>query len=475
MNVKNYRRFFYFSALIYLVGCAAPLPTVTVSVEDSNDAGLLIQNVSVLDVKSLSRIPEQDVLVKAGKIVSITAAGSAQTNGQERVVDGQGATLLPGLIDMHGHISNSTGPSWEFALPDVEGNLKAYVYSGVTTVFDPSDSSDEAFERRQQVANGELLGPHIYTTGRIITHPEGHPRALVQTLAPWWIRWYLTPKVAAGVETPEEALAEVDLRADAGADAIKIVIDKIPLDAPLLTDAVSKAIVDQAQARGIRTVAHIGTTADAIAAAEVGVALWVHGVYKERIPQDQIARLLSYQIPMVSTSEVFDRYGRALAGPMQPTKLERETVPEATLNAFYPPPEDFDPGPLVSWIDLMRQTKEVRLENVRRLHAAGMVILAGSDVQSGVFPGASLHRELQTLVDAGMTPSEAIRAATYLPAKYLTESDAPEFGVVEVGKRADLLLVNGDPTTNISRLADIREVILNGRLLQRQPVRNLAE
>ncbi|MFT5609286.1 MAG: imidazolonepropionase-like amidohydrolase [Parvicella sp.] len=470
--MKNYKVFFGLFVAFYITGCMPVMPTASVFVKDSSDAGLLIQNVTVLDVKTLSKLPNRDVLIRAGQVSAISLSGKIVSTSDMQIIDGTGATLLPGLIDMHGHITTTTGPSWEFSLPDAQGNLLSYLYAGVTTIFDPSDSSDEAYERRQKVADGELLGPRIYTTGRIITHPEGHPRSLIATLAPWWIRWYLKPKVGAGVTTPEEAIKEVNVRADADADAIKIVIDQIPLDAPLLTDQISKAIVEQARKRGIRAVAHIGTTADAIAAAEAGVALWVHGVYKERIPDDKIAQLVSYKIPMVSTSEVFDRYGRAMVGPIEPSKLELEIVPTETLDAFYPVPEDFDPGPLTSWIELMQKTSGIRRDNVSRLHAAGMTILAGSDVQSGVFPGASLHRELQTLVAAGLTPSEAIRAATFFPARYLAKTETPEFGLVEVGKRADLLLVNGDPTQDISALADIREVLLGGRLLQRQAVRN---
>jgi hypothetical protein len=150
--------------------------------------------------------------------------------------------------------------------------------------------------------------------------------------------------------------------------------------------------VDQATSHGLFTVAHIGTTQDAIDAGQAGVALWVHGVYKEPIPEDQVAILAGFGIPMVTTSEVFDRYGRSTVGPIVPTKLERETVPQSVLDSFYPVPTDFDVGTLRGWIDLMQTTTSVRRENMRRMHEAGVTILAGSDVQSGVFPGAQQPR-----------------------------------------------------------------------------------
>lgn len=459
------------SLLLSLVtACSPQYERVQVSLRDDTQTAILFKNVAVFHSDSLQVEPAQDVLINAGLITAMGPSGSVTAPADVHIIAGQGHTLLPGLVDMHGHITTTIGPSWEFSLPDIEANMLGYLYAGITTIFDPSDSTDEAYQRKAQVNNGELLGPTIYTTGRIITHPEGHPRSVAQKLAPWWIRWYIVDKVGTGIATPEEARAEVDQRAAAGADAIKIIVDEIPIAAPHLDDVLAKAVVEQAKQHGIRTVAHIGTTADAIAAAEAGASLWVHGVYKERIPDEFIEQLVAYQIPMVTTSEVFDRYGRTLLGPIQATSLEQQIIPANLLQAFYPPPADFDLGPLESWLELMSETIDVRRDNVARLHEAGMRILAGSDVQSGVFPGASLHRELHTLVAAGLTPAEALRAATFYPAQYLSESTAPDFGILKPGNRADLLLVKGDPTQDIAALSEIHSVFLRGKLLVRQAV-----
>lgn len=441
---------------------------ISVSRVELDNRPIFIQDVAVFDSEFLRVLPNQDVLLQGSTIASVAPSGSRPQPEGAHVISGAGATLVPGLIDMHGHIATTTGPSWEFSMPNPEDNLRAYAYAGVTTVFDPGDSSDEAFSRRERVAAGELLGPRIFTAGKIITDPDGHPRAMVDQLAPWWLGWLLKPSVATGVASAEDAIAAVDERADAGADAIKVVVDSIPLDAKLMSAAVLRALVDQGHKRGLRTVAHIGTTADAIAAGDNGVDLWVHGVYKEAIPEISIQRLVDFGIPMVSTSEVFDRYGRALSGPLAPTQLEAEMISQSKLASFYPPPEDFDLGGLLSWIELMQETRQTRLDNVLRLHKAGMTILAGSDTQSGVFPGTGLHRELVTLVAAGLTPAEAIRAATLNSARYLAGDEEPDAGIIASGKRADLVLVNGDPTENIAALSDIREVILNGSLLKRR-------
>ena len=448
-------------------GCSEPEPGPVVRRPAEVPASVLIRNAALLDVESGEVTSGRDVLLEGGVIAAIEPHG---TLSAERVVEGDGATLVPGLVDMHGHVGASTAPTWERSFPDAEANLRAFAYAGVTTVFDPGDGSDDAFSRRERVARGELLGPRIFSAGPVLTCPEGHPIAMVNELAPWWIAWYISDLAAVPIPDADAARAVVDEIAGNGADAVKIAVDAIPLDAPRMPPEVAAAIVERANTHGLRVVAHIGTTQDAIESAEAGAALWVHGVYKERIPDDQIQKLADYGIPMVATIEVFDQYARNRQGPMTPTKLERETVPAARIEAFWPIPEDLELGGLEGWLDLAAQTMDVRVDNVRRLHEAGVTILAGSDTQMGVFPGPGLHRELALLVRAGLTPVEAIRAATLDPARWLSRSAEPDFGSIAVGKRADLLLVEGDPTRDVAALENIREVFLAGTPLERAPV-----
>jgi imidazolonepropionase-like amidohydrolase len=459
-------------SVFVLAACTSPPPSVQVARAAKRPAAILIVNVAVLDTKTGARVPGHDVVIADGRIAAIEPTGGAAAPPGAVVISGDGATLVPGLIDMHGHLYANSNPIWAGGLPDPDGNLRAYLYSGVTTVFDPGDSSSDAFERRARVMSGELLGPNIYLAGPIHTAPNGHPIALVREFAPGWIAWYLAPRVAVAVGSVEDANEVIDELAEQRPDAVKIAVDEIPLGAPVMSPEVARAIVARARSHGLRTVAHIGTTQNAIDAADAGVALWVHGVYKERIPDAQIQKLASYGIPMVATIEVFDSYARLRRGPREATPLERETVPASVLNGFHPPPEGFDAGSLASWQELNESAMAARVENVKRLHEAGVTILAGSDTQSGVFAGPGLHREIANLVRAGLTPAEAIRAATWDAARFLTRSETPDFGVVEVGRRADLLLVDGDPTRDVAALASIRLLLLGGVPIERTPVEN---
>ncbi|HKA14374.1 MAG TPA: amidohydrolase family protein [Myxococcota bacterium] len=455
-----------------IAACASPAPSVRVARSEPRPSAVWIADVAVLDVATGVRTPDRDVLIANGRIAAIARSGAGAPPPAAALLSGSGATLVPGLVDMHGHVYANSNPIWAPGLPDPDANLRAYLYCGVTTVFDPGDQSAEAFDRRSRVASGELAGPHIYTAGPLHTAPEGHPIALVREFAPWWIGWYVAPRVAVAVDSVEQANAAIDRLAEHHPDAVKIVIDEIPLGSPRLRPEVARAIADRAKSHGLRTVAHIGTTRDAIIAAESGVAMWMHGVYKERIPDSDIAVLAGYHIPMVATIEVFDSYARLRSGPREATALERETVPARLLDSFYPPPEGFSIGSLTSWQELNERAAPDRTENVRRLHAAGVEIFAGSDTQSGVFPGPGLHRELQKLARAGLSPIEVIRAATLGPARFLAKTGEPDWGNVAVGQRADLLLVEGDPTRDVAALSAIRVVLEDGVPIARTPVVN---
>ena len=455
-------------AALGLAACSAE-PDFRVARPDDPPEAVLISDVAVLDTGRGVRVAGRDVLLRDGRIAAIGLAGQLAAPEGALQMAGTGATLVPGLVDLHGHVNGSSAPLWERSLADAERNLRSYLYAGVTTVLDPADARG-AFERRERVAEGDLLGPRIFAAGPAHTAPGGHPVALVRQIAPWWLAWYLAPRVAVGLASAEEARAAADARAAEGADFVKVVVDQIPIEAPRVEREVLAALVGQARSHGLRSVAHIGSTQDALDAAEAGVAAWVHGVSMERIPDDQIGRLVAYGIPMVPTLEVFDSYARLGDGPREPSRLERETVAPELLAAFHPVPgpEDFDLGELRAWLDRNRETGADRLANVARLHAAGLTILAGSDSQPGVFPGPGLHRELHQLVRAGLTPVEAIQAATRHAARFLAGGAEPDFGDVAVGMRADLILVEGDPTADVGALEAIRFVFLAGVPLERE-------
>ena len=464
-----------FFAALALCACGSDRPQL-VRRPASPPPALWLHDVAVLDVVSGARAPGRDVLVRGERIEAIEPTGTRAAPAGAEVIEGAGATLLPGLVDAHSHVYSDPSPPWQLELPDPEWVLRSYLYCGVTTVFDAADASGDAFERRERVAAGLLLGPRILTAGAAITAEGGHPVALVRAIAPWWLAWYVAPRTAVQVATPEQARDAADEAAQAGADLVKLVVDHLPQEAPRLGSAEIRAAVEAAHARGVRVVAHVGRLEDALDAARAGVDAWMHGVYRERLSDTAVALLAGFRIPMVPTLAVFDSYASVLDGsPRTATPLEREIgTPETMAALEHVPPDAIALATFRAFLEEMQRERASNSDNVRRLHAAGVTILAGSDPQNGVFPGAGMHRELALLVASGLTPAEAIRAATLAPARFLTQQAQPEYGEVAVGRRADLLLVEGDPTADIGALARIRAVILNGVKLERQAAQSAA-
>jgi imidazolonepropionase-like amidohydrolase len=149
--------------------------------------------------------------------------------------------------------------------------------------------------------------------------------------------------------------------------------------------------------------------------------------------------------------------------------LERDVAKPAVLDALVTAPASWSTGQSADVLHMLAAAHAARRRNVQKLRAAGITILAGSDaVNLGQFPGAGLHVELDKLVEAGMTPGEALKAATYDNARFL-EGATPEAGEVAAGRRADLVLLDGDPTADIAALDRITRVFLGGVELERHP------
>lgn len=455
------------SLALLLWSCAARVPF---AVSPQLEPAILIEDTSVLDVDSGTVTPHRDVLIVDGFVTEITPPGRAVKPPDVHTISGRGATLLPGLIDMHAHLGSNSAPPWAGGAPDAQANMRAYLYCGVTTVLDAGGLSSDSFDRRDKVNGGFHLGPHIYAAGPMVTAPGGHPVPLLRAGTPWWLRWYIVPRMAIEIGTPEAAQKAVQEIAAEGADFVKLVVDSIPPDAPRMSREALRAAVEEAHHRGLRAVAHIGSMQDAIDAAEAGVDAWMHPVYTERIPDAMLTAFARYRIPMVSTLAVFDGYARLGFERRVATDLERETVSAEVLESLNHVPDSVRQGVLGRELAELHSASDVWSDNVRRLHRSGVTILAGSDSQMGVFPGAGLHRELQLLTAAGFTPAQAIRAATIDNARFLANSRTPPFGRITVGQRADVLLVEGDPTTDIDALSRIRAVIRSGTIINRQHV-----
>jgi imidazolonepropionase-like amidohydrolase len=430
---------------------------------------VVLRNVRIFDAPAGALAPAlRDVVVRDGRIAALAAPGTPAPGLP--AIDGRGGVLVPGLIDVHAHTGSTANPPWRIAgLPDVDHNLAAFLRAGVTTVLDLGNLSPAVFRLREEVASGAKLGPRLYAAGPMFTTAGGYPGEVLRTWLPWYLRWYVLPRAMREVDSPDDGRRAVASLLGERPDVLKLAIDGGARDEiPRLDVASIAAITAAGHAAGVRSMAHVGSSAEAIDAVRGGVDALAHAPWREELSDEAVRELATRQVPVVVTLAVWDLFGAPRTREAELLPIERTVARPDVVAALLAPPPALDPG-TARMVAAAARADEGRRRNVTRLRAAGVPILVGSDSASpGHFPGAGLHLELTKLVDAGFTPGEALRAATWENARFLAGAEA-DFGEVAVGKRADLILVGGDPTARIADLAEIREVLLGGTPLVLRP------
>jgi imidazolonepropionase-like amidohydrolase len=388
--------------------------------------------VRVFDGKRV--IDNSDVWVEAGKIKEVGKQLKVGSNCQ--FVDGTGATVLPGLIDAHTHC-------WGDALKDA-------IVFGVTTELDMFTDIKYVQQFKQREAEGKNTNmADIRSAGTLATVRGGHGTeygVAIPTLS-----------------TPAEARGWVNARIQEGSDYIKIVYDdcrEYGIERPTLTKETMKALIDAAHEQGKLAVVHIGTQQQARDAINAGANGLAH-LFPDSAPTPDFAAFVAaHHVFVVPTLTVLEGVSGRPSGESLTTDSRLEpfltTANIDNLRKAFPR----------FTVPLDEKYAE---QTVRELKAAGVPILAGTDAPNpGTAHGASLHRELELLVRSGMSPVEALASATAVPATIFHLDDR---GEVAEGKRADLLLVKGNPTHDITATRNISVIWKAGVRVDRESYR----
>ena len=378
--------------------------------------GFVIRNARVFDGHTV--LGQTDVWIDGGRIKAV--GKNLAVPADIKVIDGAGDTLLPGLIDSHTH-------AWGVALTEA-------LPLGVTTEMDMFTAVEFMQAQKKAQAEGRGLDEaDLFSAGTLATAPGGHGTEYGMTIPT--------------LSSPAEAQAWVDARVAEGSDYIKIVLDDASTyggHRPTLSIETVKAVVDAAHKRGKLAVVHIGSQKDARDAINAGADALVH-LFSDSAPgPDFGAFAASHHVFIIPTLSVLESVSGTASGkslvedPRLAPYLDSDSV--SNLSRAFP--------------ELPTHPSELYAEQtIRQLRAAHVPILAGTDAPNpGTAHGASIHRELELLVRAGLTPSEALTAATATPAAMFHLADR---GEIAVGRRADLLLVKGDPTKDITATRDI--------------------
>lgn len=442
-----------------------------------SDAAVVISNVTVIDVESGQRQPGLSVVISGNRIAQIGRLRRADFAQGARIVDGSGKFLIPGLWDFHVHT----------AYPGLFNAMSPlYTANGVTGVREMFGTLPGIQAWREAVANGTLAGPRIVGAGHILDGPK-----------PIW------PGSAAAA-TPADGRRIVDSLKMAGADFIKV-YSLLPRDVYLaIADEANKQhiwfeghvpeAVDfrEASNAGQRTMEHLTGMPIACSSREAefraarAAALgdqqaWrrvateqgplIRDSYDSKKCADLFALLRknnSWQVPTL----VVNRNMAYLDDPSLGTDVRLKYFPKY-LSSGWDPKQDFrlrDRTP-EQWAGA-KKTYDLQMRMVGEMYKAGVPILAGTDVLNPYcLPGFSLHDELDYLVKAGLTPIDALRAATLNPARFLEATDS--LGTIAPRKIADLVLLDADPLVDIRNTTRINAVIANGRLYDRAAIEKL--
>ena len=408
-------------------------------------------NVNVVSLVDETIDRAQTVLVRDGRIAAIGPVDRTEVPPGAEVVDGTDRYLMPGLAEMHGHVPGEESPN-------LDRVLTLFVANGVTSVRgmlgQPSHLS-----LRERLAAGELLGPRLYTSG---------------------------PSLNGGsVSGPRDAADTVRAQQAAGYDFLKI--------HPGLTRAEFQAIAEAGLQAGIRFAGHVPSDVGLALALELGISTIDHldGYMQALVPPDRdpsggfdsffglllapaaepagigsLARATraagTWNVP---TQSLFEHRVGAVAPATMAAWPEMRYVPADTVRQWVELKEELIADPAYS-PEIAARAIGLRRQLILALHEKGAPLLLGSDAPQ-VFnvPGFSLHRELELLVAAGLTPYEALRTGTVNAARWFGWSD--RLGTVEVGKEADLVLVDDDPLADVGNARRVHGVMLRGRWLDR--------
>jgi imidazolonepropionase-like amidohydrolase len=388
----------------------------------------VLNHATVIDGTGAGLQKDVTIVIENGRIRDMGPTSRVAVPAGATVVDLKGKFVVPGIINAHGHVGAKTEPQ-----------LRQYALYGVTTVNSMQTDPDEVVQVREAQKRGELRGARVFT-----------------------IKYRFGPDVR--VVTPEQARAKVDETVAEGADFIKLWVESQFGKQAKLTPEFCIAVLEQARKHGKLTFAHIYDLSDAKMLVAYGLNGLAHNVRDREVDAEFIALLKQRNVTLIPTlvrDEGLFVYGDAPAwvdNPffqrfVPPERLEVLKTKIREQQANHPQRELFKAG------------FEMNKVNLKKLSDAGVRVALGTDSGGSVdrffIQGHSEHREMELMVEAGMTPMQVIQSFSKAASEAL--GIQKEFGTLAKGKTADLLVLDKNPLDNISNMRTIQTIYLDGK------------
>lgn len=467
------------------------LLTACQSNEAQYENATVIQNITTIDAEN-GLIENQTVVIQDGKIVEVASAEEISvSDGNNEIIDGSGKYLIPGLWDAHVHFSYI-----EELAPSMFDLFLAY---GITSVRDTGGRIEFVKEWKNRAVANPTEAPRVMIAGPLL---DGEPN-VYDGSSPG------RPPLSVGLETVEDVTEMVNRLDSIGVDLLK--------SYEMLTPEQFEEIMHLAEEKGLKVTGHVPLSMNAVSASNAGLNSMEHmrnlevsmasnwqELQEQRLQmleegQDDPGGILRSRIHSAMRETAIENYDEERANEVLQALAENDTwqIPTLALNTrsvekFYTDPEwqetftllpdsieqewytSVEEGAQAEVSDFRAEYSEWLFNMVGKINEAGITMMAGTDTPIGLLtPGRSLHHEMKVMVDAGLTPMEALGAATLNPARYFKMED--ELGTIDEGKWADLLILDANPLEDIENTLEINTVIKQGEVYNRQALDEMKE
>jgi imidazolonepropionase-like amidohydrolase len=412
------------------------LPSLSNQTLSSNNTGaVILEGATLIDGTGALPKPNTTIVIDGNRIVFVsnnTADNFDLNFSAANSVNLTGKYIIPGLFDMHAHVANVLKDSYNQS--ESEYALRMLLTHGITTIRNPGGPTEQSVALRDNVSEGRIIGPQIFTAGQLLNTPQ-----------------IPVPFVEKRVQTEQDVRQEVRTQVVAGVDYIKLYVG--------LTPDLVKAAIDEAHFYGKKVIGHLYMTSWTDAA-NLGIDALTHGVpvspfLLSEADQQKFLESSDHPFNHLLWLDLLDLNGPEINNMI--SALVSNDIPvDPTLDIYEIITKESEHHYL--WPKVLQLTK--------MLYDNGVTILSGTDIPNfDLVPGASLHHELEILVEAGIPPLEVIKIATRNGAQALGIEE--DVGTIESGKQADMIVLSDNPVNEINNTKKIEAVINNGQLIER--------
>jgi imidazolonepropionase-like amidohydrolase len=413
------------------------LPSLSNQTLASNNTGaVILEGATLIDGTGAFPKPNTTIVIDGNRIVFVsnnTADNFDLNFSAANRINLTGKYIIPGLFDMHAHVGNVLKDSYNQS--ESEYALQMLLTHGITTIRNPGGPTEQSVALRDNVSEGRIVGPQIFTAGQLLNTP--------QIPVPFVEKW---------VQTEQEVRQEVRTQGVAGVDYIKLYVG--------LTPDLVKAAIDEAHIYGKKVIGHLYMTSWTDAA-NLGIDALTHGVpvspfLLSEADQQKFLESGDHPFNHLLWLDLVD-----LNGP------EINNMIAALVNNDIPVDPTLDIYEIITKESQHQYLWPKVLQLTKMLYDNKVTILSGSDIPNfDLVPGASLHHELEILVEAGITPLEVIKIATRNGAQALGIEE--DVGTIESGKQADMIILSDNPVDEMSNTKKIEAVISDGQFVNRE-------